>query len=326
MRARSAPSRLARTLAPAVLWLALASCAATSFTSSPTPDPAARAGLRSDLRVFYDALQGTGDWVLIEPLGWVFRPDVNFVAWRPYEDGFWTWNDWYGWLWVSEETFGWATYHYGRWFQDQYQGWVWLPDSEWGPAWVAWAQSEDHLGWAPLPPRSRGWGPGSAQVSPALQGWSFVPTGELAGTNLAARIVKADQARALLAGAKPVVRMAERDGKTINLGPPVEVVERASGFVMPRVQLRDALQDSKTPRPTPAGKPASGTGPPSLAEQARRAGEQQAREAARLSQMKAPPPREVTRIQLPVRAERGEAPRRSAPPDSAAADSIRGAR
>ena len=75
-----------------------ASCASVGVTPSSQPMSAARAGLMPDYRIFYDALEGTGDWVLVEPLGWVFRPDVNFVAWKPYERGFWTWNDWYGWV------------------------------------------------------------------------------------------------------------------------------------------------------------------------------------------------------------------------------------
>jgi len=45
--------------------------------------------MRPEHRVFYDMLDGQGDWVLIEPYGYVFRPDVNFVAWRPYSNGYW---------------------------------------------------------------------------------------------------------------------------------------------------------------------------------------------------------------------------------------------
>ena len=31
-------------------------------------------------------------------------------------------------------------------------GWVWIPDTVWSPAWVAWRDSDDYVGWAPLPP------------------------------------------------------------------------------------------------------------------------------------------------------------------------------
>lgn len=33
--------------------------------------------------------------------------------------------------------------------------WVWVPGYEWAPAWVSWRQTNDHVGWAPLPPEAR---------------------------------------------------------------------------------------------------------------------------------------------------------------------------
>ena len=44
---------------------------------------AARVGLPPAYRPFYDELESYGDWTLIGPYGWVFRPSVNFVAVRP---------------------------------------------------------------------------------------------------------------------------------------------------------------------------------------------------------------------------------------------------
>ena len=46
-------------------------------------------------------------------------------------------------------------YHYGRWTKVEDEGWCWIPDYEWGPAWVSWRESDDYVGWAPLPPESR---------------------------------------------------------------------------------------------------------------------------------------------------------------------------
>src|SRR5438552_17186605 len=81
--------------------------------SGPRPQSAARLALAPEYRLFYDALQDYGDWVLIQPYGYVFRPRNNIVGWQPYLDGFWAANDLYGWVWVSAEAFGWATYQYG---------------------------------------------------------------------------------------------------------------------------------------------------------------------------------------------------------------------
>ena len=81
---RIAPRRVSwRIGALAVLTLlaiGAGSCATTPAVE-PSSEPvtnsatyAARAGLRPEYRVFYDALVDYGDWVLIEPYGWVFRP------------------------------------------------------------------------------------------------------------------------------------------------------------------------------------------------------------------------------------------------------------
>lgn len=113
---------------------------------------AARLGLAPALRPFYDELEPYGDWVLVEPQGWVFRPRVNTVAWRPYQDGQWEPSYVFGWVWESNDPFGWITDHYGFWFHDDFQGWLWQPYGAWAPSWVAWVQVGDFVGWAPLAP------------------------------------------------------------------------------------------------------------------------------------------------------------------------------
>ena len=75
----------------------------------PAQSAAARLGLAPGLRPFYDELEPYGDWVLVEPQGWVFRPRVNTVAWRPYQDGHWEPTYSFGWVWESHEPFGWIT-------------------------------------------------------------------------------------------------------------------------------------------------------------------------------------------------------------------------
>src|SRR5262245_56127208 len=142
----------ARKLLAAALMTSLASCASSGFVPQTTTMPAARAALSPEYRIFYDALQDYGDWVLIEPFGFVFRPRVDFATFRPYQEGFWAPSEAWGWVWVSAEPFGWATYHYGTWFWDRFQGWVWVPGVDWGPAWVSWQIASGYAGWAPLRP------------------------------------------------------------------------------------------------------------------------------------------------------------------------------
>jgi probable HAF family extracellular repeat protein len=118
-----------------------------------------------DYDVFYTRLSPEeGDWVEAGDYGYCFRPRVS-SDWQPYRDGHWVWTD-RGWYWDSNESFGWATYHYGRWVDIEGTGWCWVPGNQWAPAWVSWRESDEHVGWAPLPPE--------ADVSPhqSISSWS----------------------------------------------------------------------------------------------------------------------------------------------------------
>jgi len=214
----------ARAAASLLLALVQLSCAVSgNLTPLQSSMPAARAGLRPEYRVFFDTLLDYGDWVLIEPYGYVFRPRVNFDAWRPYGDGFWVPTDLYGWVWVSEEPFGWATYHYGRWLFDSYQGWVWAPGLDWAPAWVDWQQAGQYVGWAPLPPS------GASYSNLSGGAYTYVHANDLASTDLSAHLVAAAKVRAAAAEAKPIDNETERGGVTFNRGPRLEWVERIAG-------------------------------------------------------------------------------------------------
>jgi probable HAF family extracellular repeat protein len=114
--------------------------------------------------VFYSRLSSEeGNWTEAGNYGYCFRPRVS-EGWRPYQDGHWVWTD-HGWYWNSNERFGWATYHYGRWVNIGGTGWCWVPGNQWAPAWVSWRESDDYVGWAPLPPE--------AEVSPqqSISSW-----------------------------------------------------------------------------------------------------------------------------------------------------------
>lgn len=109
---------------------------------------------------FYDELRPYGTWIYLQGYGWCWQPNqVRTVAnWQPYrDDGNWLYCD-DGWYWQSSYNWGWAPFHYGRWWQASC-GWVWFPDTVWAPSWVAWRETGDYCGWAPLPPSGfRGYG------------------------------------------------------------------------------------------------------------------------------------------------------------------------
>jgi hypothetical protein len=100
---------------------------------------------------FYDGLAPYGQWINDPMYGYVWLPDVG-SDFRPYySNGYWAMTQ-YGNTWVSNYDWGWAPFHYGRWTFDNYYGWLWIPDTQWAPAWVSWRSNNDYYGWAPLGP------------------------------------------------------------------------------------------------------------------------------------------------------------------------------
>lgn len=243
--------------------LALAACLATTLSCAVTDPPdaghppagydapplqsAARIGLPPMYRAFYDALEGEGDWVLIEPYGWVFRPAVNFDAWRPYTQGWWEPSEAFGWVWNSTDPFGWVTDHYGGWFYDSYQGWVWEPGPVWGPAWVGWVGADDYIGWAPLAPA-------------AYTDYASV-RGDVFTFALASQFgVMASTSQALFVARPPVTsehiteisNPTRLDGVVFNRGPDFAMLQRLGGTVSPSQQEPD-VRRVKLPAVQPPG-------------------------------------------------------------------------
>jgi len=237
------------TLFSIILGLGTVSCAVQGpsvegdpHTAAPPSMPAAKLGLAPQLRPFHDELVEYGDWILVEPVGWVFRPRVNTVAWRPYQDGHWIASYSYGWVWESNEEFGWITDHYGFWFYDEFQGWVWQPFGAWAPSWVAWVEVGNYVGWAALPPD------GAPETGPIPGGvFSYAAQQSLAsgGSSMRAGFVRElpDPNQDI----RPIDRIASRGGVYWNAGPdPAAILGPASAD-----QLRVAERDGRMPIPDP---------------------------------------------------------------------------
>ena len=128
--------------------------ALTLLASAAGLAPRAVAQEEVSFQYFYDTLSPLGEWVEVGDHGECWHPSGVDEDWSPYTDGYWSYTDG-GWTWVSYEDFGGITYHYGRWLRTDDVGWCWVPDYEWGPAWVSWRNSEEAVGWAPLPPAAR---------------------------------------------------------------------------------------------------------------------------------------------------------------------------
>ena len=217
-------------LASSLPWMGLvvflaAGCAVDGGVSEGGPQrvppsvTAAEIGLAPALRPFHDELEPYGDWVLVEPQGWVFRPRVNTVAWRPYQDGRWVPSYAYGWVWESNEPFGWITDHYGFWFHDSFQGWVWQPYGAWAPSWVAWVQVGDYVGWAPLPPA----GVSSYEAVPSGL-FTYVNSHTLATGGASSRASFANDIPDETHEVRPIDRIVSRQGVHWNAGPDPEAI------------------------------------------------------------------------------------------------------
>ncbi|MGE5413955.1 MAG: DUF6600 domain-containing protein, partial [Syntrophomonadaceae bacterium] len=114
-------------------------------------------------------LDAYGRWDTLPQYGRVWTPSSVPAGWAPYRDGHWTWQDPWGWTWISTEPWGWAPYHYGRWVTDGPR-WYWVPVAPavrsiaYAPALVAFVGSPvgigvsisagpAFVGWFPLAPR-----------------------------------------------------------------------------------------------------------------------------------------------------------------------------
>ena len=204
------------------------------------PDPYA------DERVgfFHDELAPYGSWGYRGDVGWVWRPGDVGAGWRPYTDGHWIWTD-DGWTWVSDREWGWAVFHYGRWGYDELRDeWFWVPGLEWAPAWVAWRQDDDWIGWAPLPPRLDR----DALLEPALLerevvlvpgAYCFVPAGQLLDPGIGHHLIPVYRNLTLIHATRNVTRYVFIDRRVVNRGPDVHEVERIVHHPVPRFVIVD---------------------------------------------------------------------------------------
>ncbi len=208
-----------------------------------------------NISFFYDELDNYGHWIDYGNYGTCWVPaDVGY-GWRPYMRGHWIYTD-YGWTWASYEPFGWATYHYGRWVFDPHYGWVWVPGTVWAPAWVAWRESDDYIGWAPLPPQV-GWSVsvgltfgGYTTSSIGYDRWCFVDRRRFVTRDVSTIVYPVTRNANVWRTTGDATRFRVRGGSPINEGVSIAQVERSVGQQIPRMRVR------------PVDSPARGQGRP----------------------------------------------------------------
>lgn len=206
--------------------------------------PASAQETEADAELFFQELAAYGRWLEHPQWGSVWRPNVD-TDWRPYTRGHWVFTEENGWYWVAEEPFGWATFHYGRWVLDPTDGWLWIPGEEWGPAWVAWRASDDHVGWAPLPPDAD-WGADDALLydetfydNPGYQSaWVFVRAQHMTTSALYRLATPQQQNAYMLRRTAKMPGFKRFDRRIVNVGFDVRRLEQITGRPVPRVHLR----------------------------------------------------------------------------------------
>jgi probable HAF family extracellular repeat protein len=197
---------------------------------------------QEDYNVFYTRLSSDeGNWVEAGNYGYCYRPRVS-DDWRPYRDGHWVWTD-RGWYWDSNERFAWATYHYGRWVRIGGTGWCWVPGHQWAPAWVSWRESDQNVGWAPLPPEAdvsvhvgiSSWSDSYYDVGPAA--YSFISYSHWNEPSYARYIEPPERNVQIITETKNVTNIVTNNNVINNFGPPVQTVAAKSNQNIQQVRL-----------------------------------------------------------------------------------------
>ena len=210
----------------------------------PEPESHAQAAESNNANydVFYTKLSSDeGDWVQAGNYGYCFRPRVS-ADWRPYRDGHWVWSD-RGWYWDSNERFAWATYHYGRWANLEKTGWCWIPGHQWAPAWVSWRQSDEDVGWAPLPPEASyseqqpisSWSDSYYDVGPTA--YVFINYSHWQEPSYANYVEPPERNFQIISETKNVTNIVTNHNVINNFGPPVQTIAAKTNQNIQQVKI-----------------------------------------------------------------------------------------
>ncbi|MCX7015887.1 MAG: hypothetical protein NTW86_25585 [Candidatus Sumerlaeota bacterium] len=194
------------------------------------------------IRLFYDSLAPYGTWVDDATYGRCWIPGGVAAGWRPYTQGYWAYTD-YGWTWVSDEPWGWAAFHYGWWVYDPYWGaWKWIPGTVWAPAWVVFRANDDHIGWAPCPPRyyvSAAYVDYDDPYFVDWNAWVFVPRRHFCDHHASGYYVSPARNSAFLHDTHNVTSFERHGDRLINRSFGAREIEEAAGRRVEQLRVED---------------------------------------------------------------------------------------
>lgn len=193
--------------------------------------------LPEELRAYSSDLDDNGRWVQVPEYGYVWTLRTVAADWAPYRTGRWMWRGG-DYVWVGSEPWGWTPYHYGRWAFAPRIGWFWVPPPRrevyWGPGYVGWVRTANHVAWVPLAPREVYYGYGN--YGPHSVDLRNRNLSEINITNITYRNVQVNNSVTIInhntfvTGRREVVNVRENLFLTekINIGRPDIKPERAS--------------------------------------------------------------------------------------------------
>jgi len=201
-------------------------------------------GQDMDMDYMYNYLAPYGNWVQMDPYGYVWTPRHMGYRWRPYSQGRWVMTD-YGWTWLANEPWGSIPFHYGRWGYDDDFGWFWVPGSTWGPAWVSWRWSDQYAGWAPLPPGVE-FRIGIGFVSPSfdipIRFWIFLQSSRFLNRDVHRYALPYERNITIINFTNVHNNIYYRDNRVYNEGMGVDDVRRFTRSEVRRYRVQDTRQ------------------------------------------------------------------------------------
>jgi hypothetical protein len=201
-------------------------------------------GAAMDIDYAYNYLAPYGNWVNMDPYGYVWIPRHMGYQWRPYSDGHWVMTD-DGWTWIANEEWGSIPFHYGRWGYDDGFGWYWVPGTVWGPAWVSWRWSDQYAGWAPLPPGvefSAGMDFASLSFNIPSRFWVFIEAPHFLDRDIYHYSLPYERNVTIINFTSMHNNIYYRNNRVINEGIGTDVVQRVTRQQVPRYAIQDVRQ------------------------------------------------------------------------------------
>lgn len=201
-------------------------------------------GQDMDMDYMYNYLAPYGNWVQMDPYGYVWTPRHMGYRWRPYSQGRWVMTD-YGWTWIANEPWGSIPFHYGRWGYDNDFGWFWVPGSDWGPAWVSWRWSDQYAGWAPIPPGIEfrvGMGFALPSFDIPIHFWIFLQSSRFLDRDAYRYALPYERNATIINFTSLHNNIRYRDNRIYNEGIGTDVVQRLTRQPVPHYRVQDVKQ------------------------------------------------------------------------------------